>query len=43
MAGYYAIEEMARTNAAVIAGRAGDRLTKGLQSIIEKYDLPFVA
>lgn len=43
VAGYYAIEEMERTNAAVIAGRAGDRLTKGLQAIIEKYDLPFVA
>ena len=35
--------EMERTNAPVIAGRAGDRLTKGLQAIIEKYDLPFVA
>ena len=43
VAGYYAIKEMARTNAAVIAGQAGDRLTTGLQTIIEKYDLPFVA
>jgi glutamate-1-semialdehyde 2,1-aminomutase len=43
VAGYYALKEMERTNAPVIAGRAGDRLTKGLQSIIEKYDLPFVA
>ena len=43
VAGYYALEEMERTNAAVIAGRAGDRLTLGLQAIIEKYDLPFVA
>lgn len=43
VAGYYALSEMARTNAAVIAGRAGDRLTRGLQAIIEKYDLPFVA
>ena len=34
---------MERTNAPVIAGRAGDRLTKGLQQIIEKYRLPFVA
>ncbi len=42
-AGYYAIEEMDRTNAAVIAGKAGDRLTKGLQEIIERLDLPFVA
>ena len=43
VAGYYAIEEMARTNAPVIAGKAGDRLTKGLKAIIKKYDLPFVA
>ncbi|KXK13754.1 MAG: glutamate-1-semialdehyde aminotransferase [Chloroflexi bacterium OLB14] len=43
VAGYYALVEMEKTNAAVIAGQAGDRLTKGLQIIIEKYDLPFVA
>ncbi len=43
VAGYYALEEMARTNAPVLAGLAGDRLTKGLQGIIEKYGLPFVA
>lgn len=43
VAGYYSILEMERTNAPVIAGRAGDRLTKGLQAIIEKYNLPFVA
>jgi glutamate-1-semialdehyde 2,1-aminomutase len=42
-AGYYSILEMEKTNAAVIAGRAGDRLCKGLQSIIKKYELPFVA
>ena len=42
-AGYYAIEEMERTNAAVIAGRAGDRLTKGLQEIIGRLNLPYVA
>ena len=42
-AGYFALLEMARTNAAVIAGRAGDRLTKGLQEIIDRYSLPFVA
>ncbi len=42
VAGYYSLLEMERTNAAVIAGRAGDRLTKGLQTIIEKYGLPFV-
>jgi glutamate-1-semialdehyde 2,1-aminomutase len=43
VAGYYAIQEMERTNAPVIAGCAGDRLTRGLQHIIEKYKLPFVA
>jgi glutamate-1-semialdehyde 2,1-aminomutase len=42
-AGYYAIEEMERTNAAVLAGHAGDRLTAGLQEIIQRLDLPFVA
>ena len=35
--------EMERTNAPVIAGRAGDRLTAGLQAIIDKHALPFVA
>jgi glutamate-1-semialdehyde aminotransferase len=43
VAGYYSLLEMEKTNAPVIAGRAGDRLTQGLQNIIEKYDLPFVA
>jgi glutamate-1-semialdehyde 2,1-aminomutase len=43
VAGYYALEEMARTNAPVLAGQAGDRLTRGLQVIIEKHNLPFVA
>ncbi|MHB8088451.1 MAG: aspartate aminotransferase family protein [Anaerolineaceae bacterium] len=43
VAGYHALLEMERTNAAVIAGQAGDRLTKGLNVLIEKYDLPFVA
>ncbi len=43
VAGYHALLEMERTNAAVIAGKAGDRLTIGLQAIIEKYSLPFVA
>jgi glutamate-1-semialdehyde 2,1-aminomutase len=42
-AGYYAILEMEKTNAAVIAGQAGDRLTRGLLEIIERLDLPFVA
>ena len=42
-AGYFAIQEMARTNAPVIAGRAGDRLTRGLQRLIDTYGLPYVA
>ena len=42
-AGYFAITEMERTNAPVIAGRAGDRLTAGLCDIIRRYRLPFVA
>ena len=42
VAGYHALLEMERTNAAVIAGQAGDRLTLGLQRIVEKYGLPFV-
>jgi len=42
-AGYFALQEMERTNAAVIAGRAGDHLTRGLQEIIERLGLPFVA
>ncbi|HZU86531.1 MAG TPA: aminotransferase class III-fold pyridoxal phosphate-dependent enzyme [Anaerolineaceae bacterium] len=42
VAGYHALLEMERTNAPVIAGRAGDRLTRGLQQMIEKYQLPYV-
>ncbi len=41
-AGYFALLEMERTNASVLAGRAGDRLTKGLKGIVERYGLPFV-
>jgi glutamate-1-semialdehyde 2,1-aminomutase len=41
-AGYYTVLEMERTDAAVKAGQAGDKLTAGLQAIIDKYDLPFV-
>ena len=41
-AGYFALEEMERTNAAVIAGLAGDRLRIGLQAIIDRLGLPFV-
>ncbi|MGO8760080.1 MAG: aspartate aminotransferase family protein [Terracidiphilus sp.] len=42
-AGCFAIEEMQRTDAAVKAGRAGDRLRKGLDAIIERLCLPYVA
>ena len=42
VAGYHAIEEMARTNAPVVAGRAGDRLCRGLQDIIRRLGLPYV-
>ncbi|MDR3645738.1 MAG: aminotransferase class III-fold pyridoxal phosphate-dependent enzyme, partial [Clostridia bacterium] len=43
VAGYYTLCEIERTNAAQVAGQMGDRLTKGLQALIKKYDLPFVA
>jgi glutamate-1-semialdehyde 2,1-aminomutase len=43
VAGYHAILELERTNAPVIAGRAGDRLTRGLQDIIARRGLPYVA
>jgi glutamate-1-semialdehyde aminotransferase len=42
-AGYHALLELERSNAPVIAGRAGDRLTRGLQEIIRRRRLPFVA
>jgi glutamate-1-semialdehyde aminotransferase/ribulose-5-phosphate 4-epimerase/fuculose-1-phosphate aldolase len=42
-AGYFALLEMERTNAPVLAGRAGDRLTKGLCDIIARRGLPYVA
>ncbi|GAB4308558.1 MAG: glutamate-1-semialdehyde 2,1-aminomutase [Promethearchaeota archaeon] len=43
VAGYYAIREIERTNAPVKAGRAGDRLTKGLQDCLADRGLPYVA
>ena len=43
VAGYYAICEIEKRNACEVAGRMGDRLTKGLQELIKKYNLPFVA
>ena len=42
VAGYHALCEMERTDAPVIAGRAGDRLALGLQAIVDKHSLPFV-
>jgi len=43
VAGYYTLCEIERTNACEVAGRMGDRLTKGLQELIKKHELPFVA
>jgi glutamate-1-semialdehyde 2,1-aminomutase len=43
VAGYHALLEMERLDAPAVAGRAGDRLTRGLQEIIERKKLPFVA
>jgi glutamate-1-semialdehyde 2,1-aminomutase len=42
-AGYLAIQEIQRTDAAVKAGRAGDRLRRGLEEIINRLGLPYVA
>jgi len=42
-AGYHTIMEIERTNACEKAGRAGDRLTKGLNELIDKYGFPFIA
>ena len=42
-AGYFTLCELQRTKAPVLAGRAGDRLTQGLEKLIQKYHLPFVA
>jgi glutamate-1-semialdehyde 2,1-aminomutase len=40
-AGYFAILEMERTNAPLLAGQAGDKLCRGLDAIIEALGLPF--
>jgi glutamate-1-semialdehyde 2,1-aminomutase len=42
-AGYFSILEMERTQAAQKAGRAGDRLRAGLEDIINRLGLPYVA
>jgi glutamate-1-semialdehyde 2,1-aminomutase len=41
-AGYYSILEIERTQAHVKAGEAGDKMSKGLQEIIDRHGLPFV-
>lgn len=43
VAGYYTICEIEETDACYKAGIMGDRITAGLQALIKKYDLPFVA
>ena len=43
VAGYYTLKNIIETNACAKAGKAGDRLCKGLQTLIEKYNLPYVA
>ncbi len=42
-AGYHAILEIEKHQAHVAAGRAGDRLCQGLQRLIERLNLPYVA
>jgi glutamate-1-semialdehyde 2,1-aminomutase len=42
VAGYYTLLEIIKQDACAKAGRAGDRLNKGLLSIMERYNLPFV-
>ncbi|MCM3626963.1 aminotransferase class III-fold pyridoxal phosphate-dependent enzyme [Paenibacillus glycanilyticus] len=43
VAGYYTLCEIERTNAIPRSGQMADRLTAGLQTLISKYKLPFVA
>lgn len=43
VAGYYTLEEIEKRNACQVAGQMGDRLTAGLQQLIKKHGLPFVA
>jgi glutamate-1-semialdehyde 2,1-aminomutase len=42
-AGYFTLEAIERENACQKAGQMGDRITKGLNEIIERRHLPFVA
>ena len=41
-AGYFAIQEIERTDACKKAGHAGDRLTAGLNEMMQRLGLPFV-
>ena len=41
-AGYFALQEIHKRNAAEVAGRAGDRLCRGLEQIIDRLGLPYV-
>lgn len=41
-AGYFAIDEILKQDAAKKAGENGDKLCDGIQKLIDKYDLPFV-
>lgn len=43
VAGYYTLEEIEKRNACQVAGKMGDRITEGLQKLIKKHGLPFVA
>ncbi len=42
-AGYFTLKEIERTKACEKSGAMGDRLTAGLQKIMSRYNLPFVA
>lgn len=42
VAGYHTLEEIKKRDAPVVAGRAGDRLTKGLKEIMNRRGLPYV-
>ena len=41
-AGYFSIKALQETEAHIKAGLAGDKLTKGIQETIDKYELPYV-
>ena len=43
VAGYYTLEEIDKQNACEKAGFMADRLTAGLNQLIDKYNLPFVS